>query len=222
MKFFAKFKLSSVFLCLYNSIYIFFYTHTHTSKNCRIKNVTSFLSTSRRPTTPLPLTLSFGSKRFVCQIGHIFQLRLPNIKTNTNAVPDATLPNPFLSDPVVQPQTGDLKSSSGAGSKQNKTMPPMRPPPPTSASVAHFAGSGSANAPTKSPFDDLNDTIRMALVSSPAKQANENTGSLGINHPQSHQSPLMQPQNVVGAQSYGTNQQVFSSTPSNQPFQGLL
>lgn len=146
-------------------------------------------------------------------------------KTKKNkTVADTTLPNPFLSDPVG-PQAGDLKSSSGIN---RKAVPPMRPPPPSSAAVGHASQPIAANpSTTKSPFDDLNDTIRMALINSPAKQVTNDQTAAGVssafNHsPQNHQTPFMQPQTVVvGAQNYGTNQQVFSS-PSKQQFQGLL
>lgn len=71
------------------------------------------------------------------------------------------MPNPFLLEGV-------------AANEPRKAGPPGRPPPP------NMATSSPAHAPPpKSAFDDLNDTIRMALGNSPAKPP-LNTGGMPL------------------------------------------
>lgn len=104
-----------------------------------------------------------------------------------HAATDATLPNPFLQTDNNQSQPpqhpGDLQFGGGSvigggvpGThptvhSSTKPGPPQRPPPPhpktATPSPAHSVGSSVAS---KSAFDDLNDSIRMALGNSPAKQ----------------------------------------------------
>ncbi|XP_046629278.1 phosphatidylinositol-binding clathrin assembly protein isoform X4 [Neodiprion virginianus] len=72
-------------------------------------------------------------------------------------------------------------ASSGAlGSVKSTATPPPRPPPPASASNGTpramspaiggaSTGRAAASAPSKSAFDDLNDSIRMALGGSPSR-----------------------------------------------------
>ncbi|XP_020711368.1 phosphatidylinositol-binding clathrin assembly protein unc-11 isoform X3 [Athalia rosae] len=74
-------------------------------------------------------------------------------------------------------------ASSGAlGSGKSTATPPPRPPPPSSASNGTpramspaiggtSSGRPTAAAPSKSAFDDLNDSIRMALGGSPSRPA---------------------------------------------------
>lgn len=72
------------------------------------------------------------------------------------------MPNPFMMD-----------DSGAAGAEPRKAGPPGRPPPPNMATAS----------PAKSAFDDLNDSIRMAMGNSPAKQP-LNTGGLPLGTPQ--------------------------------------
>lgn len=124
--------------------------------------------------------------------------------TNQKAGADATLPNPFLSDTIVE---------------SRKPGPPGRPPPPVSASPAHVP------AAPKSAFDDLNDSIQLALGNSPAKQApSAGIGMGGIAYQQTQAGVLPHQTMPVAAPNYGIvpqQQQVFSS-PSKQPPTGLL
>lgn len=135
--------------------------------------------------------------------------------TNQPTTGDAALPNPFLSDTIVVSET-------------RKPGPPGRPPPPVSASPAH------APAAPKSAFDDLNDSIQLALGNSPAKQAQATTGGIGIGggggggggiaYQQAQSGGIPHQTMPVAAPNYGIvpqQQQVFSS-PSNQPPTGLL
>lgn len=71
----------------------------------------------------------------------------------------ATDPNPFLLD--------DPGVSAGIA-EPRKAGPPGRPPPPNVASPAHIQQQQQQQP--KSAFDDLNDSIRMAMGNSPAKQ----------------------------------------------------
>lgn len=105
---------------------------------------------------------------------------------------EAALPNPFLSDPL-----DDVR----------RAGPPMRPPPPHSASPAH---AGLAQAP-RTAFDDLNESIQLAMGHSPAKQpaAPALIGSVGYQQP-------MQP--MPTAAGYGVAaQQPYFASPSKQP-----
>lgn len=131
----------------------------------------------------------------------------PNVKTKVAA--DATLPNPFLTDTIVV-------------NENRKPGPPGRPPPPVSASPAHVP------AAPKSAFDDLNDSIQLALGNSPAKQAPATTAGLGMGgivYQQTQAGVLQQQSMPVAAPNYGIvppqQQQVYSS-PSKQPPTGLL
>lgn len=75
------------------------------------------------------------------------------------------MPNPFLLEP-----------DGVVANEPRKSGPPGRPPPP------NMATSSPAHVPPKSAFDDLNDTIRMALGNSPAKPP-LNTGGLPLGTP---------------------------------------
>ena len=89
-------------------------------------------------------------------------------------------------------QRNDQGELLGGGNKslahKNKPGPPMRPPPPhfnansgQSSSPAHKVVGQPQSATTKSAFDDINDSIRVALVgggpSSPSKALR--TGFIG-------------------------------------------
>lgn len=95
-----------------------------------------------------------------------------------HAATDTTLPNPFLSDyPAPSSAPGDLVySSSGDGNVLDHSFattvgPPQRPPPPqANTAIPSPAHSTTSNASKVSAFDDLNESIRMALGGSPAKQ----------------------------------------------------
>lgn len=120
------------------------------------------------------------------------------------AATDPTLPNPFFENAVQQsPATGDF----GDGvkkTKQHAVGAPMRPPPPGSTPISSPAHS------TKSAFDDLNDSIRLALGGSPSKvQQPVVTVQMGIQQQQQH---------VTG---FGGQQQMYSS-PAKQPNVGGL
>lgn len=110
------------------------------------------------------------------------------------AASDDALANPFLlSDQQEQSQ------------QLFKNEPPMRPPPPHSstASPAHVMQIGGGQP--KSAFDDLNDTIRMALTGSPSKG--------GVAQPGVQQQQFTSTGGVL--------QQQFSS-PAKQPISGGL
>lgn len=73
-----------------------------------------------------------------------------------------------------------VASSGALGSGKSTATPPPRPPPPASASNGTpramspsiggtASGRPAAAAPSKSAFDDLNDSIRMALGGSPSR-----------------------------------------------------
>ncbi|XP_076683645.1 phosphatidylinositol-binding clathrin assembly protein lap isoform X4 [Andrena cerasifolii] len=82
---------------------------------------------------------------------------------------------------------GEMASSAALASGKSTATPPPRPPPPATAtngtprpaspSVSGaaagkpLAGAAAAAAPSKSAFDDLNDSIRMALGGSPSRPA---------------------------------------------------
>lgn len=84
----------------------------------------------------------------------------------------ATEPNPFLLD--------DPGVSAGIA-EPRKAGPPGRPPPPNMASPAHGMQQQQQHQ-SKTAFDDLNDSIRMAMGNSPAKQA-LNTSGLPLGTP---------------------------------------
>lgn len=86
------------------------------------------------------------------------------------AATDDSTPNPFL----LEPDGVEAVATNG----QRKSGPPGRPPPP------HMATASPAHAAPKSAFDDLNDSIRMAMGgNSPAKQP-LNTSGLPLGTPQ--------------------------------------
>jgi hypothetical protein len=99
------------------------------------------------------------------------------------AAMDDSMPNPFLNDDLGAPMqqqsnpadSGDFIGGS-SGQQIPRPVPPMRPPPPQAAisvtsSPAHPVVAGHVVGPAqpKSAFDDLNDSIRMALGGSPSK-----------------------------------------------------
>lgn len=113
-----------------------------------------------------------------------------------------------MSDDIGPQQTGDLQSvtgiiGGGGVSEQRKPGPPGRPPPPHTASPAK----------PKSAFDDLNDTIQMALGNSPGKQATGvGIGGIpmgGLAYQQTQQPLMQQPLPTAGAN--------FGSVPAAQP-----
>lgn len=115
---------------------------------------------------------------------------------------DPNIPNPFIMNEYGnQTQTGDANKfgiGGGGNQQQIKAGPPQRPPP-----ISGHSGSPAHGTPSKpkSAFDDLNETIRMALGSSgsPAKTADS--------------------QKVMGAQQNQPNQtsaSVFSASPNHQ------
>lgn len=117
------------------------------------------------------------------------------------AATDPTLPNPFFENAVQQPPaTGDL--GGGVKIQQHSVGAPLRPPPPGST-----PGSSPAHS-TKSAFDDLNDSIRLALGGSPSK----------VQQPVAVQMGIQQQQHVTG---FGGQQQMYSS-PAKQPNVGGL
>lgn len=144
---------------------------------------------------------------------------------------DASMPNPFLlTDSPAQQQSGDsdfgLASGSGGGTVSERRAPPTRPgppqrPPPPSQTGGPLVGAVSpAHAPQaaaapKSAFDDLNDTIRMALGNSgsPARNTSAATGAgtAGLGNVS---------QNVMQQASTQQPQPMYSS-PAKQPAPGL-
>lgn len=119
----------------------------------------------------------------------------------------------------------DDVSTQQPGGDIRKPGPPGRPPPPhaVTASPAH------AQQP-KTAFDDLNDTIQLAMGNSPAKQQQQqpvNTGGIaGTGNVGTGGVPsgIQQQQLYMPAAGYGIvqqpQQQMFAS-PSRQPI-GLL
>lgn len=103
--------------------------------------------------------------------------------------------NPFLTD--------DADALSGEKSSRNGHSrvagPPARPPPPHTKNINNFA--------SKSAFDDLNDTIRVALSGSPLKSST--VGGLGVVEGQQ--------QNVAGI--FSSNFQQHAFAPSQQQSQ---
>lgn len=81
------------------------------------------------------------------------------------ATGNSNVPNPFKAS------DGDIFGSAAAGA-----APPPRPPPPTSGQNTP----ATTASPAKSAFEDLNDSIRLALGGSPA-------------HPLPPQQPSTQP-----------------------------
>lgn len=81
------------------------------------------------------------------------------------AATDASLPNPFFLE-----GSGESGVAVAPVGEPKKAGPPGRPPPPSVATAS------PAHAPPKSAFDDLNDSIRMALGNSPAKQPLNTSG----------------------------------------------
>lgn len=153
------------------------------------------------------------------------------------------MPNPFLltDNPTsVQPQSGEsdfgLASGSVDGGSERRggqpparPGPPQRPPPPQQtggplggvASPAHGGGGPAAAAAPKSAFDDLNDTIRMALGNSgsPARQQTPAAGAAGTaglgggNVSQNFMQQASPPQ--------PSQPQTMYSSPAKQPAPGL-
>ncbi|XP_076168109.1 phosphatidylinositol-binding clathrin assembly protein lap isoform X4 [Ptiloglossa arizonensis] len=98
---------------------------------------------------------------------------------------------------------GETASPAALASGKSTATPPPRPPPPATATngtprpaspTVHGAAAGkhggsAAAAPSKSAFDDLNDSIRMALGGSPSRPA-----PIAQQHPtaQQAQQPLQQ------------------------------
>jgi len=125
--------------------------------------------------------------------------------------------------PAPSSAPGDLVySCSGDGNVLDHTFattvgPPQRPPPPranmTTPSPAH---STASNASRVSAFDDLNESIRMALGGSPAKQISGGgvvTGNVMIG------PSMMQQQHVQHMSSTGFSSpqhQMYSSSPAKQ------
>lgn len=149
------------------------------------------------------------------------------------------MPNPFLltHSQVGQPPqpSGDLNyggvvvgggNGGGGGQVLSKPGPPQRPPPPqasggaagATASPAHTIAEASAAAP-KSAFDDLNDSIRMALGGSPAKQPPMAASGGGGVPPMLPVTNMMQPQ-MAGYSTSPQPQQSMYSSPAKQPALG--
>lgn len=84
-----------------------------------------------------------------------------------------------------------------------RMAPPMRPPPPNSASPAHVV---QAPAAPKSAFDDLNETIQLALGNSPAKQTTNQTTLTG--------QPIVGGQTGAGGNAY--QQPAYNVLPQQQ------
>lgn len=145
------------------------------------------------------------------------------------------MPNPFLLTETLPAQAlqqpGDLQyggslgggidSSSGDDGREpqmTKPGPPQRPPPPqtnTQATASPAHSSLAAQQP-KSAFDDLNESIRMALGGSPAKQSMASVSGSGSTGGTS----------MVGGPGYGQqqmpgyqqqHQQQMYSSPAKQP-----
>ncbi|KAL0275821.1 UNVERIFIED_CONTAM: hypothetical protein PYX00_003557 [Menopon gallinae] len=77
--------------------------------------------------------------------------------SNLSATGNAAIPNPFMSS------EGDLFAPVAAAAAAPAASPP-RPPPPASGQTTP----ATTASPAKSAFDDLNDSIRMALGGSPS------------------------------------------------------
>lgn len=156
------------------------------------------------------------------------------------AATDASMPNPFLltHSQVGQPPqpSGDLNyggvivgggNGGGGGQVLSKPGPPQRPPPPqasggaavATASPAHTIADAPPTAP-KSAFDDLNDSIRMALGGSPAKQPPTTTTSGGGGVPPMLPVTNMMQQQMAGYSTSPQPQQSMYSSPAKQPALG--
>lgn len=94
--------------------------------------------------------------------------------------------------------------------------PPQRPPPPQANTVTPSpAHSNASNVSKVSAFDDLNESIRMALGASPAKQI---TGG-GVPGNVMVGPSMMQQQHLQHMSSTGFSSpqhQMYSSSPANQ------
>lgn len=137
------------------------------------------------------------------------------------------MPNPFLSDyPAPSSAPGDLVvfSSSGDGNVLDHSFattvgPPQRPPPPQAAisqtAIPSPAHSTTSNASKVSAFDDLNESIRMALGGSPAKQI---TGG-GVTGNVMSGPSMMQPQHLqhMSSTGFSSPQHQMYSSPAKQP-----
>ncbi|KAK6641752.1 hypothetical protein RUM44_013467 [Polyplax serrata] len=91
--------------------------------------------------------------------------------TNIAAKGDPNAPNPFMASDndlfapgTVPPGSQVPATSPPSVPSTGSSGPPLRPPPPHVAQAA----SAPTSSPAKSAFDDLNDSIRMALGGSPA------------------------------------------------------
>lgn len=151
------------------------------------------------------------------------------------AASDASMPNPFLlTDSLAQPHSGDsdFGLATGGGDRRappTRPGPPQRPPPPQTggplAGTASPAHQPTVAAPPKSAFDDLNDTIRMALGNSgsPARNAaaaaGQGVAGVGAGQPAQVNQNFMQ-QASASAQQPPQPQSMYSS-PAKQPASGL-
>lgn len=103
-------------------------------------------------------------------LGHITYNRSWSIELQA-----AAEPNPFFGlDPVVGSVGAGAAAGAATASGDTHKKTPMRPPPPHSAAVVAAATS----SPAKTAFDDLNDSIRMAM-GSPAKQQQQQQVAAG-------------------------------------------
>ncbi|XP_054016040.1 phosphatidylinositol-binding clathrin assembly protein LAP isoform X4 [Hylaeus anthracinus] len=119
---------------------------------------------------------------------------------------------------------GETASSAALASGKSTATPPPRPPPPATATngtprpsspTVHGAATGkpgtgtpggSAAAPSKSAFDDLNDSIRMALGGSPSRPA-----------PVAQQQPAAQQAQQPPQQGFGMFDMAANMPATGQP-----
>ena len=116
--------------------------------------------------------------------------------------------NPFLTDAGAQDPLAGEKSRNG---QSRNSCPPARPPPPRMNETVDSSPARGPSMVQKSAFDDLNDTIKSALVNaSPSKSIPFDSGAVG-------QKDMHQP--VAGLFSSSSQQhafaqpQMFTSTP---------
>lgn len=145
---------------------------------------------------------------------------------------DPGVPNPFMasesdlfapvSGAVIPPvsQTSVTPPVSGAPtiSTTGSTGPPLRPPPPQPAQAGISVPTSS---PAKSAFDDLNDSIRMALGGSPGHPPQSQTQAPIVQQPQQQSIQTSQQQPIFNAFDFGGSQ-TTSGFVSNVGFPGAM